>query len=111
MRHKQQDIEMACEAIRKSSDWQQEIHWKEYNMLCRYIDKHCFFVVQKLKEKNILNEREIRLCILVLIGGFSDKQMADLLYYGEKSIRGIKRYTAQKLGTSSANLRMFLMNL
>lgn len=111
MQHKQKDIELACEAIRKSSDWQQEIHWKEYNILCQYIDKHCFFVVQKLKEKKLLTEREIRLCILVLIGGFSDKQMAELLYYGEKSIRGMKRYTAQKLGTSSANLRMFLMEL
>jgi uncharacterized iron-regulated protein len=108
---RQQEIEEICVAIRNDGDWQQTINWKDYEKLCGFIDKHVFFFAHRLKDKKVLNEKEIRLCILVLIGGFSDKQMANYLYYAEKSIRGIKRYTAQKLGTNSANLRQFLLQM
>lgn len=57
----------------------------------------------------VLNEREIHLCILVTIGNFSDKQLAQLLNYSEKSIRSIKLNAAKKLGTTSAHLHDFLM--
>ena len=111
LQHKRKEIEYACSAIRSESNWQNRINWKDYDLLCEYIDKHFFFFAHELKEHKDLSEREIRLCILVLIGGFSDKQMADILCYGEKSIRGIKRYVAKKMGTNSANLRNFLLNL
>ena len=109
--NRKQEIEEICTAIRNDGDWQQTINWKDYKELCGFIDKHMFFFAHRLKDKKVLNEKEIRLCILVLIGGFSDKQMANYLYYGEKSIRGIKRYIAQKLGTNSANLRQFLLQM
>ena len=111
LKNKQQEINEICMAIRSDSNWQQTISWKDYKKLCEFIDKHLFFFAHRLKVKNVLNEKEVRLCILILIGGFSDKQMADFLYYAENSIRGIKRYTAKKLGTSSANLRQFLMQM
>ncbi len=109
--YKRKEIERACSAIRSERDWQKQMNWKDYDLLCSFVDKHFFFLAHNLKQKQVLNEKEVRLCILVLIGGFSDKQLADILCYGEKSIRGIKRYTAQKLGTSSANLRDFLLNM
>ena len=108
---KRKEIEHACSAIRSERDWQKQMNWKDYDLLCAFVDKHFFFLAHNLKQKQVLNEKEVRLCILVLIGGFSDKQLADILCYGEKSIRGIKRYTAQKLGTSSAKLRNFLLNM
>lgn len=108
---KVQEIEQVCSTILNTQDWRRETSWKNYSQLCEFIDKQFYFFAYKLKEKNILNEKEIRLCILVLIGGFSDKQMADILCYGEKSIRGIKRHTAQKLGTTSANLRVFMLSM
>ena len=111
LKNKQQEINEICMAIRSDSNWQQTINWKDYKKLCEFIDKHLFFFAHRLQVKNVLNEKEVRLCILILIGGFSDKQMADFLYYAENSIRGIKRYTAKKLGTSSANLRQFLMQM
>ena len=111
LQQKRQEIEHSCSAIRNESNWQNLINWKDYELLCEYIDKHFFFFANKLKKNKNLNEREIRLCILVLIGGFSDKQMADILCYGEKSIRGIKRYAAKKMGTNSANLRVYLLNM
>lgn len=109
--NKLKDIEQACSAIRISKKWKDEIHWKDYDLLCEFVDTHFFFFAHKLKEQNCLNEKEIRLCILVLLGGFSDKQMADILCYGENSIRSIKRNTAQKIGTSSAKLRSFLIEM
>lgn len=109
--YKQQTVDQACQAIRNMQHWQTEINWKSYAHLCEFMDKNFFFFAQKLKELKVLNEKEIRLCILVLIGGFTDKQMADILCYGENSIRGIKRYAALKLGTNSANLRKFLLDL
>ena len=111
IKNRQQEIEDICIAIRNDSNWQQTINWKDYEQLCEFMDKNLFFFAHRLKDKNVLNEKEIRLCILVVIGGWTDRQMADILYYGENSIRGIKRYTAKKLGTSSANLRNFLTDL
>ena len=111
IKNRQQEIEDICIAIRNDSNWQQTINWKDYEQLCEFMDKNLFFFAHRLKDKNVLNAKEIRLCILVMIGGWTDRQMADILYYGENSIRGIKRYTAKKLGTSSANLRNFLTDL
>ena len=109
--YKQHAIESVCQYLRSKSNWQQEIDWNNYDLLCEYVNKHFFFLAQALKERNVLNEKEIRLCFLVMIGGFTDKQMAGILWYGEKSIRSIKRITAHKLGTNAANLRHFLINL
>lgn len=111
IQNRQQEIENICMAIRNDSNWQQTINWKDYEKLCGFVDKHLFFFAHRLKDKKVLNEKEIRLCMLVLVGGFSDKQMANYLYYAEKGIRGVKRYTAQKLGTNSANLRQFLLQM
>ena len=108
---KLKDIEQACSAIRNNNKWKDEINWKDYDSLCEFVDTHFFFFAHKLKELKSLNEKEIRLSILVLLGGFSDKQMADILCYSENSIRSIKRNTAQKLGTSSAKFRPFLIEM
>lgn len=110
-RYKQQEIEQICSAIRHSKNWQYELSWKDYEALCDYFNRHFYLLAHKLKEKYALNEREVRLCLLVFLGGFSDKQLADILCYGENSIRGMKRYTAKKMGTSSAKLRIFMQNL
>ena len=68
-------------------------------------------LANKLSCTHALNEKEIRLCILVFLGYYTDKQMADILCYSDKSIRAIKRNTALKLGTTSANLHRFLVEM
>lgn len=100
-----------CDAIRNSEKWKDILYWNKHDKLCEVADKHLNLLSTKLQLLNVLNEREIHLCILVVIGGFSDKQLAQLLNYGEKSIRGIKLYTAKKLGTTSAHLHDFLMQM
>ena len=106
-----QEIERKINILQEDNNWQHTIQWKKYDSLCRYFDEHFFLFSHKLQERQILNEKEIRLCFLVVLGRFSDKQLASILCYGEKSIRGIKRRTAQKLGTTSAELRVFLHNV
>ena len=87
------------------------LHWNDFQQLCEVINRRFFFLADKLKRLDLLNEQELRLCFLVLIGQFSDKQMADILNYSSKSIRTIKRNTAIKMNTTSKNLRTFLLEI
>ena len=98
-----------CEAIRNSEKWKDVFYWNKHDKLCEVADKHLNLLSTKLQMLEVLNEREIHLCILVTIGNFSDKQLAQLLNYSEKSIRSIKLNAAKKLGTTSAHLHDFLM--
>jgi DNA-binding CsgD family transcriptional regulator len=98
-----------CDAIRNSEKWKDVFYWNKHDKLCEVADKHFNLLSTKLQMLEVLNEREIHLCILVTIGNFSDKQLAQLLNYSEKSIRSIKLNAAKKLGTTSAHLHDFLM--
>ena len=98
-----------CDAIRNSEKWKDVFYWNKHDKLCEVADKHLNLLSTKLQMLEVLNEREIHLCILVTIGNFSDKQLAQLLNYSEKSIRSIKLNAAKKLGTTSAHLHDFLM--
>ena len=102
------DIEIMCTTLRNSKGLYQEPFWKDYRLLCELINQR-FNNIIILLQKYSLSEREVRLCVLVLIGGISDKQMADGLYYSYNTIRSAKRHVALKLGTTSANLRSFLI--
>ena len=102
-------IQENCEVLACSDNMMDSIQWKSYEKFCECINAHFFLLADKLKTIGSLNEKEIRLCVLVLIGSLSDKQMANILYYSYKSIRSTKRTLAIKLGTTSANLRSFLM--
>jgi len=51
-----------------------------------------------------LNEQDIRICILVLIG-LSHKEIAEMLNCSPKSIGKLKDVTARKLGVSGGQLQ------
>ena len=102
------NIEATCSTLRNSKDVLSELGWKDYTQMCTIIDRLFNNLANTLQKQN-LSDREIRLCILVLIGGYSDKQMADILYYSYKTIRSTKRHIALKLRTTSADLRTFLI--
>ena len=102
------NIETTCSTLRNSKDILSELNWKDYPQMCKIVNHHFNKLATTLQKMN-LSEQEVRLCILVVIGGFLDKQMADILYYSHKSIRSTKRHIALKLGTTSANMRAFLM--
>lgn len=98
-------------ALKESKNILLAIHWNDEERLMAFMNDNFHQIVNKLISTQVVNDREIKLCILVFLGCFSDKQMAEILFYSDKSIRGTKRKVAQKLGTSSAKLRTFLLNI
>ena len=103
------EIENNCKLLRKMQNIETELAWEQHQQVCEMADKHFNLLANKLRALDVLNEREIHLCILVMIGGFTDKQLANMLSYGTNSIRSIKLKTANKLGTTSSNLSDFLI--
>ena len=75
------------------------------------VNKQFFLLADKLKAKGTLNEKELRLCVLVLMDCFDSKQLATLLHYGESGVRNYKQHTANKLGTNSRELREQLIRM
>ena len=108
--NKRSQIEQNCEIILASPTWRKDISWKEYEHLCESIDSLFYFLATKLKEKHILNEQEIRLCILVLLS-IGRNQIAEILPYAPNGVGKLKYRVAQKLGTEGKNLRKYLICL
>ena len=106
-----QQIHKNFDILKHSNNILGDINWKNYDKLCDFINHHFFLCADKLKATQVLSEKEIRLLILVLLGFFTDKQMAEILYYSNKTIRSTKRNIAIKLGTTSANLHSWLVDL
>lgn len=106
-----QQLETNCQALRLSSNIKDELSWSNYELMCQTVNKNLFMFVNKLKALYVLSERETRLCILVLIGGFSSKQLAELLFYSETGIRNLKSNTAKKIGCNSKNFRSSLAKI
>ena len=104
------EIENNSAAIRQSKDWKQELHWKDYNAFCETVDHHFMLLATKLKSTNQLGEKEIRLCILVLLE-MDNTTIAQTINYAPNGIGKYKYRTAQKLGTTVKNLRPFLIKM
>ena len=100
-----------CQILNSPESIRENLAWNDYAKLCTIADSHFSFIASKLQRTNLLNDKEIRLCILVLIGTLNSKQMADLLYYGESGIRNFKSHTASKLGTNGKDLQDFLIKM
>ena len=108
---KANQLEQICTTLRASENLQKDLCWKDFDKMCDVANQNFFFIVRKLQQSNNLSEREIRLCVLILIGISSSKQLADLLYYAESGIRNFKNRTAKKLDANSTNLRDKLINI
>lgn len=102
-------IQANCEWFIKSHEIRNFLQKEDYNKVCELINSRFSMLTDKLKMTGRLNEKDICLCAFVLDGSLTDKQVADILYYSHNTIRSNKRYVAKKLGTTSANLRSFLL--
>ena len=105
-----QDIENTCEIIRKYDDWDKQLHWKDYNELCEFINQHFYLLADKLKQNYHLDEKELRLSILVLLDMFNNDTIAKILHYG-KGIRTYKSRLNAKLGNIGNDLRTKLIQI
>ena len=86
----------------EAQDLRQELQWDDYAALCAQLDKRFDGLAMHLKNRG-MNEQDIRLCVLVLLG-LSHKEVADLINCSPKSVGKLKDLTARKLGVSGGEL-------
>ena len=104
------NIERVSETLRTSPAFTKDICWRDYNKMCTIADNHFYLLTTKLKQKKILNEQEIRLCILVLIN-YNNHGISQILSYAPSGVGKLKYRVAQKLGIESKNLRKYLLSI
>lgn len=104
-------LEKNCNMFVNADDFPNNINWKSYEEMCKMINDNFGMLVLKLQSAFHLSEREIRLCILVLMKISGSKELASLLFYSESGIRNFKNRVAKKLGTNSTELRNTLINI
>ena len=102
-------IEDTCDMLYQSPHLKKVLCWSDYDQMCKIVNQQFFFFAKKLQNTHLLSEREIRLCVLVLIGITNSKLLAEMLLYSESGIRNFKSRTAKKLDTNSVELRNKLL--
>ena len=103
-------IEETCTLLRQSPHLSTDLCWNDFESMCHLVDKQLCMIASKLRQKQILNETEVRLCILVLLD-LNRKQISKTLPYSLNSVGKLKDHTAKSLGTTGKNLRQYLINL
>lgn len=104
-----EDIEGACSLIRQNEDIRTELSWNNYGQMCAVVNRRLYGIADRLQSLS-LSEKEVRLCILVLLQA-DTKQMVDMIPYAHSGLGKFKYTTARKLGTTTANLRTFIIHL
>ena len=85
--------------------------WSNYEKMRSELNQPLLCLLDKLAERK-LSEKEIRLCVYCLLyRDVSTKILAEYMIYSAVGIRTFKQRTAQKLGTTAANLYDFLVGL
>lgn len=105
-----EQIDINCKLFANSPTLKKDICWNDYDTMCDVVNRHFYLLATKLKQKQVLNEKEIRLCILVLLD-MNRAQISDILPYALNSVGKLKDQTAKKLGTTGKNLRYFLIKM
>jgi hypothetical protein len=103
-------IESARNVLLASESLQKDLNWRNFDQMCAKVDELFYLLAGKLRLKRVLNETEVRLCVLIFIGLDHD-QIALTLPYARNSVGKLKDQTAKKLGTTGRNLRDFLVDL
>ena len=97
------ELEQNIRHLQETKDLRQELQWTDFQSFCTQIDKRFNAFAAKLSALG-LNEQDIRICVLVLIG-LSHKETAEMLNCSPKSIGKLKDLTARKLGVSGGQLQ------
>ena len=83
--------------------------WNKDKDVFRLADSCFGFVIHRLKHKYNLRNSELKICLMVLLD-FPTKDCVKMFSYTEKSYPTIKRRLAERLGTSSGEMRDFLID-
>jgi len=100
---RRKEMDQSLQLLRESDSLKQELAWSDYNAFRHQTDK-LFHSLATTLERQGLNEQDIRICVLVLIG-LPHRQIAATLPCSQKSIGKLKDLTARKLGVSGGQLR------
>ena len=85
--------------------------WSNHEKMRSELNQSLLCLLDKLAERK-LSEKEIRLCVYCLLyRDVSTKVLAEYMIYSAVGIRTFKQRTAQKLGTTAANLYDYLVEL
>ena len=84
--------------------------WNKEKDVFRLADSCFGFIIYRLKHTYHLRNSELKICLMVLLD-FPNKEIARIVSYKEDSYPTIKRRLATKLGTSSSEMRNFLLDL
>lgn len=103
---REKQLAQQCEALRHDPYMKEKLRWNVYSKFCSQSNILFFGIADKLKQCN-LTEREIRICVLVLIG-LSYAEIAEVLYRAESGIGKDKYLIAKRLGVSAKDLRSTL---
>ena len=104
----EEDINKTCSLMRTNESIQKTLAWKNYKKMCSIADRRFYFLVSKLQKRYLLNEIEVRICVLTLLN-CEYERMAELLYRSPLSIGTLKMRVAKKLGTTAKELRKYLI--
>ena len=97
------ELEQNIRHLQETKNLRQELAWTDFQSFCTQTDRIFNAFTGKLSAQG-LNEQDIRICVLVLIG-LSHKQIAEMLNCSPKSIGKLKDLTAHKLGVSGGQLQ------
>ena len=103
------DIEKVCQLLQNSQAIQDHLHWNNYDMMIASANRYLYNIITYLQPFR-LSEKETRLCILVLLKA-STEQMVDMIPYSHSGIGKFKYTTAHKLGTTTSQMRSFILRL
>lgn len=106
---RREEFERTASMLRTAENLRDELKWNDYEAFCRQTDK-LFRGLATILDKEGLNEQDVRICVLVLIG-LSGKQIAAMLPCSQKSIGKLKDLTARKLGVSGGKLQKKLQSI
>ena len=83
--------------------------WKDTNKLREQANIYCGNIFYRLEETYHFSEQEMKICLMVLLE-FPREQMANYLYVQPNTISKAKGKIAKILGTTSSDLRNFLID-
>ena len=102
-------LENQCRLLCQSTAIREELHWNDYRQFSAVCNERLSGIVSKLEQRG-LQERDIRICVLVLIG-FSYAEMAQILFRAENGIGKDKYLIAKRLGVSAKQLQDTLRSI
>lgn len=108
-RRRENALDAQCRLLRQSPDIRSELQWNDYRQFSALCNKLLSGIVSKLEQRG-LPERDIRICVLVLIG-FSYAEMAQILFRAENGIGKDKYLIAKRLGVSAKQLQETLRSI